>query len=148
MVMIDVGDPKMAREMLCRAQNALIHYKGGFSESEIARLGKMIDQIDVLRPLGPDGKHGNRHTDNCGCDGEIDWRNIPGFPGYQVDSTGRLRDNNGYLQQLNTWPGVMPEPYYKLEVSRQGSRFTPKQLVSKAFYIQPTEWSLMKATDD
>lgn len=28
----------------------------------------MIRDIDEQRPLGPDGKHGNRHTPTCGCE--------------------------------------------------------------------------------
>jgi hypothetical protein len=27
-----------------------------------------VDQLDVLRPLGPDGTHGDLHTPHCGCD--------------------------------------------------------------------------------
>jgi hypothetical protein len=27
----------------------------------------LIDECDRMRPLGPDGKHGDRHTVECGC---------------------------------------------------------------------------------
>lgn len=70
MVMIDVGDLKMAREALCAAQRGL--NSSGMSTAlsipQSLRLEKMIDQIDMLRPLGPDGKHGSLHTQYCGCD--------------------------------------------------------------------------------
>lgn len=57
---------KMIRETLCVA---LI----GFDESEasrrhIDRLQRLIDDIDRQRPLGPDGKHGDQHTETCGCE--------------------------------------------------------------------------------
>jgi hypothetical protein len=70
---IPVNNLKATREALCVAQSAL---------TEWARLGRdvnrvphwvdrvqaLIDQIDVHRPLGSDGKHGNRHTPTCGCE--------------------------------------------------------------------------------
>jgi hypothetical protein len=70
MVKIDVGDLKMARELLCFAQSAIKAYphKMHNQEAQMDRLQRMIDQIDVLRPLGVDGKHGSLHTLYCGCD--------------------------------------------------------------------------------
>ena len=32
------------------------------------RIGRIIAEIDRQRPLGPDGKHGDRHTSTCGCE--------------------------------------------------------------------------------
>lgn len=32
------------------------------------RIGRLIAEIDRQRPLGPDGKHGGRHTLTCGCE--------------------------------------------------------------------------------
>lgn len=62
---------KMVREALCFAQTAVNHVysadnkqKGMYSDI----LQDMIDDCDRQRPLGRDGKHGNLHTDNCGCD--------------------------------------------------------------------------------
>lgn len=69
MTSIDVGELKMARESLCRMQHALTKVPYREAERDMARLQGMIDQIDVLRPLGPDGKHGDRHTPWCGCEG-------------------------------------------------------------------------------
>lgn len=34
----------------------------------IDRLQRLINACDDHRPLGPDGKHGNRHTPTCGCE--------------------------------------------------------------------------------
>lgn len=58
---------KSLRETLCVAQTAL----GGYGDDVIEhrdRLGQIIDGIDRHRPLGPDGKHGDLHTDTCGCE--------------------------------------------------------------------------------
>lgn len=67
MASIPIGDLKMARETLCTAQHAVATMYPT-EDSHITRLQRMIDQIDVQRPLGPDGKHGNRHTPTCGCE--------------------------------------------------------------------------------
>jgi hypothetical protein len=70
---ISVCSPKMTREALCAAQWALaeVARQGldvGTTPARIARLGELIREIDVHRPLGPDGKHGDRHTPYCGCE--------------------------------------------------------------------------------
>jgi len=64
-------DPKMLRETLCVAQAAIHHsdYAMDHRAAEhTARLGRLIAACDRLRPLGPDGKHGDRHTAECGCE--------------------------------------------------------------------------------
>lgn len=33
-------------------------------------IGRLIVDIDRQRPIGPDGKHGGRHTSTCGCERE------------------------------------------------------------------------------
>lgn len=54
--------PKMLRETFCRLQSMDIPAK------DRARLQRLVDRLDLLRPLGPDGKHGeDRHTPFCGC---------------------------------------------------------------------------------
>jgi hypothetical protein len=62
--------PKSLRESLCVAQSALAMYPA--KPEERARisghLGEIINQLDLHRPLGVDGKHGDRHTATCGCD--------------------------------------------------------------------------------
>lgn len=61
--------PKMLRETLCAAQAALGEQQLGDRRREhIARLGRLIAACNLHRPIGPDGKHGNRHTPTCGCD--------------------------------------------------------------------------------
>lgn len=70
---------KMIRETLCLAQSAINRWPADEDRKpqHIARLGRLIDNIDRQRPLGPDGKHGDRHTSTCGCgvasssDGEV-----------------------------------------------------------------------------
>lgn len=61
---------KMLRETFCIAQSAIQHrpYDEDRKPGHVARLGRLIDDIDRQRPLGSDGKHGNRHTPTCGCD--------------------------------------------------------------------------------
>lgn len=58
-----LGHPKLMREALCVAQHA-----PGLSDRQSVRLERLIDACDLLRPIGPDGKHCNRHTPWCGCD--------------------------------------------------------------------------------
>ena len=62
--------PKMLRESLCLAQAALYisPYNSDYIKSHAERLQRLINECDRHRPLGPDGKHGDRHTDTCGCD--------------------------------------------------------------------------------
>lgn len=62
--------PKMLRETLCIAQAAINarpfdeHRKA----SDLARIGRLIAECDRKRPTGPDGKHDDRHTPECGCE--------------------------------------------------------------------------------
>jgi hypothetical protein len=60
---------KMVREALCVAQAWLptVH-DGGEALAAIEVLGRLIEDIDRQRPLGPDGKHDDRHTPTCGCE--------------------------------------------------------------------------------
>lgn len=68
--------PKMLRESLCVAQAALGSVLAANPGDEFARramrdLGVLIEKVDRIRPLGPNGKHGfeKRCTAACGCDG-------------------------------------------------------------------------------
>jgi hypothetical protein len=65
---IEVPGVKSLREDLCLIQSALAFYPSGDQTTRIKRVGEIIDQLDTMRPLGPDGKHGNRHTELCGCE--------------------------------------------------------------------------------
>lgn len=56
---------KGLREALCWAQTAA----GPGRQREVARIDALIHAIDVHRPLGTDGKHGDLHTFTCGCEG-------------------------------------------------------------------------------
>lgn len=75
--LLDMGNPKTARERLCTLQSTFIHdrvadtFYGGMDETDdqmVAWINLLINQIDVIRPLGRDGRHGNLHTEFCGCD--------------------------------------------------------------------------------
>jgi hypothetical protein len=54
--------PKALREKLCTQQTFA---PDDFTRNEIQRL---INVLDLHRPLGSDGKHGNLHTPTCGCE--------------------------------------------------------------------------------
>ncbi|HEV6951919.1 MAG TPA: hypothetical protein VKY86_01595 [Promicromonospora sp.] len=62
-------NPKMLHETLCVAQTILGRHTDGVRTGEhVARIQRLINETERHRPLGPDGKHGDRHTDTCGCD--------------------------------------------------------------------------------
>lgn len=62
--------PKMLRETLCVAQTLIGQYGDSRKQEHIDRLGRLIAECDEMRPLGPDGKHGELHTPTCGC---VEW---------------------------------------------------------------------------
>lgn len=65
------GTLKSLRETLCLAQAAIgwiDDLARSTRDAHIKRLGALITDIDMQRPLGPNGKHGNRHTATCGCE--------------------------------------------------------------------------------
>ena len=66
-------DPKLLREALCRAQNNVgtRDTDRSWVDSDQRRIWLLISAIDRHRPIGPDGKHGDRHTLTCGCD--VSW---------------------------------------------------------------------------
>jgi hypothetical protein len=53
--------PKWLRECLCAQQT---NAPDEFTREEI---GRLIRLMDLHRPIGNDGKHGDRHTPTCGC---------------------------------------------------------------------------------
>jgi hypothetical protein len=62
---------KMIRETLCVAQAAIGYSPFAMStrvDEHRDRIGRIINEIDRQRPLGPDGKHGELHTETCGCE--------------------------------------------------------------------------------
>jgi len=67
--------PKTLRETLCVTQHGLHALgrehpdfnAGGTIDSHLARIQLLLDECGRMRPTGPDGKHGNRHTPVCGC---------------------------------------------------------------------------------
>lgn len=63
-------DPKMLRETLCVAQDVIGRSLPDTDRKHkhIARISRLITECDRHRPLGPNGKHGDRHTPTCGCD--------------------------------------------------------------------------------
>jgi hypothetical protein len=57
--------PKGLREHLC-AQ--MVNCP---DQLTLEAMHRLCNILDLHRPLGPDGKHGNRHTPTCGCDDVI-----------------------------------------------------------------------------
>lgn len=59
---------KMIRETLCVAQQRVLSDPHDSRRTQHSnRLQRLINECDRHRPLGPDGKHGQRHTATCGC---------------------------------------------------------------------------------
>lgn len=71
-LVIPSAELKVLRETLCVAQAAIGWEYNGMEESDkpphLARIERLIAEIDRHRPLGPDGKHGELHTPTCGCE--------------------------------------------------------------------------------
>ena len=59
---------KLLRETLCIAQSAIAESHVNWCKSHGNRLQRLINEIDRHRPLGADGKHGDLHTETCGCE--------------------------------------------------------------------------------
>ena len=62
MALIQIANPKMMREALCLLQHNPV------PTQTLAAIQELINAIDIVRPLGRDGKHGERHTAFCGCE--------------------------------------------------------------------------------
>lgn len=61
--------PKMVREALCVAAHAVnMHVTEINQHGAPEVLAALIRECDRHRPLGPDEKHGQRHTPTCGCE--------------------------------------------------------------------------------
>jgi len=58
---------KMLRETFCQAQQLVLASSDPRAREHSLRLQRLIDECDRHRPLGPDGKHDDRHTPTCGC---------------------------------------------------------------------------------
>jgi hypothetical protein len=70
---VPVTDLKGTREALCAASTDLGQRMARGIDVDrvpywIECLQTLCDQIDVHRPLGRDGKHGDLHTPTCGCE--------------------------------------------------------------------------------
>lgn len=112
---------KTRRESLLLEQTRLTDSPTDLTEAEELRLRTVRDLIDVydtLRPLGEDGKHGDRHTPLCGCDeAKFQWNGLPpsdvvaGMAWY-VDGYCDVpvlsdREKSAVVQQL-VFDGVLP----------------------------------------
>lgn len=112
MVKLEIEDLKMLREALCVAQSAIgqaysMNQQKPYVTNKIDAIQKVIDEIDILRPLGPDGKHGNLHTEFCGCEYNPyldllnEWRVIPAFPFYELSGRGDVRVSENVGQDIS-----------------------------------------------
>jgi hypothetical protein len=54
--------PKHLREVLCKQE---MYAPDKFTSDLI---GRLVLDLDRHRPLGTNGKHGDLHTDTCGCE--------------------------------------------------------------------------------
>jgi len=62
-------EPKQLRETLCIAQSQIGNsaLNPSLKKTHMDRLQRLINDCDGMWSFGPDGKHGNMHTDMCGC---------------------------------------------------------------------------------
>lgn len=58
---VTATDGKMVQEALAAAEPHV-------EERHLKHLGRLLSQLAEHRPTGPDGKHGDLHTETCGCD--------------------------------------------------------------------------------
>lgn len=58
--------PKALHEAFCYAQTYLPDTDQGKYFRFV--LQDLLNELERQRPLGPDGKHGNLHTESCGCE--------------------------------------------------------------------------------
>lgn len=154
MVKIEVENLKALREALCVAQSAISQAYGGrsgeYTKGKVSRIGEIIDQIDTLRPLGPNGKHGNRHTEFCGCEDNPylellnTWRKIPEFPWFELNGRGDIRfasDLDYRTQEKlgeNIWvQEVIPgEKEYHLTGWSRDGRYLESMMVPVSYLIK------------
>lgn len=125
--------PKGVREALCAAQSALYDRANsagtGVDVSRIlewtAELQYMIDQIDQVRPLGSNGKHGDWHTGRCGCGNNVQSWVIRFNP-----VVGHYADLCDYINQKSGWHCTHPKMMGSRLCTYHGSvssvRFDPK----------------------
>jgi hypothetical protein len=73
--------PKMLRETLCVAAGVIGRAPDdGRKREHVDRLQRLINECDRHRPIGPNGKHGDRHTLTCGCEDVLPEPPMPGWP--------------------------------------------------------------------
>lgn len=90
MASLEIDDEKLQllRETLCIAQKAMLEGSSGGMNvgGKLHRIDELIREIDRNRPVGPDGRHGNRmHTETCGCADK---------PGFNSSKDPRLWDDD------------------------------------------------------
>ena len=60
-------DPKMVHEAMCMAEWLILYYRpDALHYAKI--ISDLIKECERKRPLGSNGKHGNLHTPECGCE--------------------------------------------------------------------------------
>jgi len=71
---LQISNLKTLREFMCKTQHKVYAEPGGPESYEAKMISELIREIDRLRPLGSDGKHGKLHTYYCQCDLTADER--------------------------------------------------------------------------
>lgn len=77
--------PKMIKETMARIQSLAPSSSG--PDSDIVQ--KIIDECDRHRPIGPEGRHGQLHTETCGCE-DVPVGNEPHVPSGSVSYVGEV----------------------------------------------------------
>lgn len=107
---------KATREALCVAQAWLggVHDNGEAARA-ITTIQHLIDDIDRQRPLGPDGKHGDRHAPTCGCEDAVTMA-LTANPDFylRAGETLTIRDGDGTVIYRGRVLDVLPTGYIQL----------------------------------
>lgn len=70
-------DPKMVHEAMCLAEGVISRQDVGVGRDVryLQIISDFIKECERKRPLGPNGKHGNMHTAECGCE-DVKWISV------------------------------------------------------------------------
>jgi hypothetical protein len=107
---IPIDDLKATREALCLAEAALLERARSGVDVEragwsVARIGRLIAEIDVHRPLGADGKHGDLHPGRNAEVGSTVYR-LPEEP--PIGTTVRSPSRASYTRTGSGWERANP----------------------------------------
>ncbi len=132
---------KTVREALSAAQTALSYDGIPAWRAHRDTIQDLINDIDRQRPLGPDGKHGNRHTPTCGC-------NTPPNTHHHITGGTPLPDPQTGDHITVTWDG-QPDTHYRVTHTQPDGSYTLQHLDPGPIVIpQAGTWRIGHNPDD